>query len=137
MRRAFVLQKMTALRTAVFRLFVKTGGVAMTPSRSWVRFSFFIRFNSVSESFDSDSTRDSQWLLRIDSNQLMTRNGFLEFESNQVMTQMAFQNFDSNRLTTQKAFQSFDSNQLATEKAFQNFDSHSLTTQKKLSGILI
>ena len=41
------------------------------------------------------------WLSRIDSNQLMTRNGFLEFDSNLLMTQIAFQNFDSSRLATQ------------------------------------
>ena len=55
---------------------------------------FSNRFNSLSESFDSDSTRDSQWLSRVDSNQLMPRNGFPEFDSNRLMTQMAFQTFD-------------------------------------------
>ena len=87
-------------------------------NQTWVRLIFSIRFNSVSESFDSDSTHDSQWLSKIDSNQLTTQNGFLEFDSNRLMTQMAFQNFDSNQLMTQKAFQQFDSNQLMTQKVF-------------------
>ena len=51
---------------------------------------FFIRFNSVSESFVSDSTHDWQWLSKIDSNQLTTRNSLLEFDSNRLTTQMAF-----------------------------------------------
>ena len=47
---------------------------------------FPIRLNSVSESFDSDSTHDTQWLSNIDSNQLTTQNSFLEFDSNRLMT---------------------------------------------------
>ena len=77
---------------------------------------FSIRLNSVSESFDSDLTHDSQWLSKIDSNQLTTENGFLEFDLNRLMTQMAFQNFDSNQLMTQKTFQNFCSNRLMTTK---------------------
>ena len=79
---------------------------------------FSIRVNSVSESFDFDSTHDSQWLSRIDSNQLATQNCFLEFDSDRLMTQMAFQNFGSNQLITQTAFQNIDSNQLMTQKIF-------------------
>ena len=47
---------------------------------------FPIRFNSVSESFDSESTHGTQWLSNIDSNELTTENGFLEFDSNRLMT---------------------------------------------------
>ena len=94
---------------------------------------FPIQCNSVSESFESDSTRDPQWLSRIDSNQLTTQKGLLEFDSNRLMVQMAFQNFDSNRL---KRLSSFDSYQLTTQKVLQNFDSNPLTTHK-LCGILI
>ena len=54
---------------------------------------FFIRFNSVSERFDS--------------NQLMTHNGFTRIDSDQLTTQNWFLNFDSNRLTSQKAFRIF------------------------------
>ena len=93
---------------------------------------FSITFNLVSESFGSDSTHDLQWLSRIDTKQLTTRNGFLELDSNRHVTQMAFQNFDSNRLTTQKAFQRFDSNQPITQKAFRNFGSNLPTTQNFL-----
>ena len=96
---------------------------------------FFIRFNSVSESFDSDASHDSQSLSRIDSNQLTTRNAFLEFNSNRHMTQMAFQNFDSNRHMTQKAFQGFLSNQLTIQKAFHNLDSNGLMTKKNVWNI--
>ena len=52
---------------------------------------FFMRFNSVSENFDSDSTHDSPLPSKIDSHQLMTQNCFLEFDSDRLMTQMAFQ----------------------------------------------
>ena len=58
---------------------------AIQPRHGYDSF-FSIRFNSVSESFDSDSTHDSQWLSKNDSNQLTTKNGFLEFDSNQLMT---------------------------------------------------
>ena len=51
--------------------------------------SFFIRFNAVSETFDSI--------------QLMTHNGFTRNHSNQLTTQNGFLKFDSNRLTTQRA----------------------------------
>ena len=67
----------------------------------WCLFSrhvFFIRFNSVSESFDSA--------------QPMSHNGFTRLDSGQVMTQKSFLKIDSNRLTTQKSFQNLDSNQL-------------------------
>ena len=48
-----------------------------------------IRFNSVSESFDST--------------QLMTHNGFSGLDLNQLTAQNGFLEFDLNRLTTQKA----------------------------------
>ena len=48
--------------------------------------SFFIRFNSVLENFDST--------------QLITHNGFTRIDSNQLMTQNGLMKFDSNRLTT-------------------------------------
>ena len=112
------------------------GWTWLHPGRHGYHSVFFIRFNSVSESFDSDSTRESQWLLRIDSNQLMTRNGFLEFKSNQVMTQMTFQNFDSNRLTTQKTFQFFTQINLRLKRPSRILI-HIHSRLKKLSGILI
>ena len=46
---------------------VFAGTPFMPLNQTWVRLSFFI-FNSVSESFESGSTHDSQWLSRIDSN---------------------------------------------------------------------
>ena len=69
-----------------------------------------------------DSTLDSQWLHKIDSNHLTTQKGFLKF--------------NSNRLTTQKPSEYFDSNQLMTQKTFKNFDWNRLMTWK-FSGILI
>ena len=58
----------------------------MTPDMGTNHF-FSIRFNSVSESFDSDSTHDLQWLSKIESNELTTQNGFMDFH-----------NFDPNQL---------------------------------------
>ena len=53
---------------------------------TWARLIFSIRLNSALESFDSDSTHDSQRLSKINSNQLTTQNGFLEYDSNRFMT---------------------------------------------------
>ena len=41
---------------------------------------FFIRFNSVSESFDLNQLITHNGFARIDSNQLKTENGFLKFD---------------------------------------------------------
>ena len=67
----------------------------------------------------------------MDSNQVMTQNGFLEFDSSRLTTQKlqnilikinseswlkkALQNFDSNRLTTQNPIWNIDSNQVMTQ----------------------
>ena len=48
---------------------------------------FFIRFISVSESFDSTQLMTLNGFTRLDSNQLTTQNGFLKFDSNRLMTQ--------------------------------------------------
>ena len=82
---------------------------------------YLIRFNSVSASFDSDSNHDSQWLSRMDSNYLTTRNGFPEFDSNRLMTQMAFHKLNLIQPMDQKAFQNLDLNQLMTKKFFSGF----------------
>ena len=96
---------------------IPTLGVFVSREQTWVRLIFSIQLNLASESFDSDSTHDSQWLSGIDSNQLTTLNGFLEFDSNRLTPQISFQNCDSDQLMTQKTFQNFDSNQLMTQKA--------------------
>ena len=81
----------------------------MCPLRSpppWLRHCMdtthlFIRFNSVSGSFDSTQLMTHTAFTRIDSNQLTTQNEFLKFYSNRLMTQKASKIFDSNQLTTQ------------------------------------
>ena len=98
---------------------------------------FSVRFNSVLESFDSDSTHDSQWLSRNWLKSTHDSKWLSKFDSNRLPTQMAFQNFDSNRFTTKNAFQNFDSNQLMTQKTSQNFDSNRLMTQKQTILIYI
>ena len=49
--------------------------------------SFFIRFNSVSESFHRTQLMTHNGFTRIDSNLVTTQNGFLKFDSNRLMTQ--------------------------------------------------
>ena len=86
--------------------------------QTWVRLIFFIRFNSVSESFDSI--------------QLMTHNGFTRINSNQLTTQNGLPKFDGliqidSRL---KMLPEFWFKCTHDRTAFQNFDSDQLMTQK-------
>ena len=90
-----------------------------------------IRFNSVSESFDSESTHDSQWLSKIDSNQLTTQSNLLEFDSNRLVTthdSKSFPQFRFKLTHDSKRFSNYGSNRLMTKKIW-NIDSNQLMTQ--------
>ena len=62
----------------------ETGGIF--PLQTWVRL-FFVRFNLVSESFDSTQLRAHNGLKSIDSNAITTQNGFMKLDSNLLTTQ--------------------------------------------------
>ena len=83
---------------------------------------FFIRFNSVSENFDST--------------QLMTHKGFTTIHSNKLTTQNGFLKFNSNRFTTQKKFPEFWLKSTHGSKTFPEFWFKSTHDSEK-SGILI
>ena len=83
---------------------------------------FFIRFNSVSESFDSLYS----WLT-------MALQELIQINSR---LRMYFWNLFQIDSRLKKLTEYFDSNQLAAQKTFQNFDSNRLITQK-VSGISI
>ena len=61
-------------------------------AQTWVHL-FLIRFNSVSDSFESTQIMTHNCLTRLDSNPLTTQNEFLKFDSNRLTTSKNFDDF--------------------------------------------
>ena len=87
---------------------------------------FSIRFNTVSESFDSDTTHDSPWLSKNWFKSTHDSNGFPEFRLKSTSDSNTFQKVDSDQLTTKKNFQNLFDSRL--KQTFWNIDSNQILT---------